>query len=779
MESLDLFSNSKSKDFNDKPDTRLTIYNNQIKNDMSVNEIFDSKKYSKLIAVTYSASPAFINRYLTGFKQLDIVIGANDQIAQKVSNSLVQNTINNIIRIQKGDSIKDFMKLNPQMQERMFKTFNEYVPVRSVIHSKFYLLSDDKEEQTRLILGSANLSTQAFSKDTAQFENVIILDNNQLFQIFKEHYHEQLKPHLVSYFPKEDIEKVYTKKVKHISKKAKVPKATAEVVYVADLDDDQKEYDEEQVPQLSNDDVEVIKTHQIKHVYEQLSEEHLSEDELDQMQKVGEEIVPLQKASQEEYQLMKQSCNAIKQSMTTHNKKPALKTPQRAAAAMKKTIVVKVPQNEGSSDAIDRMVLLNDDFSRSTQNTGLKVESKLDQTQHTLITFGKRTDNETIKTTLTSIDQLLKGYEHFTSHYSSNYGKRIMEAILYSFTSPFITSIRRKYHHTNERSDIPLFLFIGGNGGSGKTTLLKACIDLTLPSTTDPNQKFVVTNNLSTKGNSPKQSVLDNIMNIMVNSDNNVAPIYYDEIEPWAFEGKYSRVFVNIDNQIAPDTEEENHPVLIGTTNATTYSLGSAEQRRSYYLKIDHQFEPNLRGESNQYLNKIHFNNQLFEDFCKRMSDYLSDESYDWEQANQQGGKVDFLATTRKIFRDYYHEAGLQVPDYFPDKRCDDNSETNRERWYTLYYAHPELFEFNEQTRTLFVKISELNKNKTSYHAENVSEVYRKAMIGNAIKTNSSEVLELYPVEFFKWIGIKNPFRRSSLVQRIKSVFKPNNKNHE
>lgn len=766
MKSLDLFSNLEDQDFNNQTDTRLTIYNNQIQNDMTIEQIFDTQKYSKLIAVTYSASPAFINRYLTGFKQLEIVIGANDQIAQKVSNSLVQNTIDNLIKIQKGESIKDFMKLDSQMQQRMFKTFNEYVPVHNVIHSKFYLLNNDDE--TRLVLGSANLSTQAFSKKTAQFENIIILDNNPLFEIFKDYYDHKLCKHLVPYFPKEDVEKVYTKKIKHVNKKDKVPKATADVIYVADLDDNQTAYEEEQVPQLSNDDITTIKTHQIKHVYEKLSTEHLSENELDQMQKVGEEIVPLQKASQEEYQLMKQSCDAIKQSMTTHNKRPALKTPAKAATAMKKTIVVKIPQKEGSNDAIDRMILLNDDYSRSNQNTGLKIESKLDQTQHTLIPFGKTVDNETIKTTLMSIDQLLKGYEQFTSHYSNNYGKRIMEAILYSFTAPFITSIRRKYQHTNERSDIPLFLFIGGNGGSGKTTLLKACIDLTLPSTTDLHQKFVVTHNLSTKGNSPKQSVLNNIMNLMVNSDNNVAPIFYDEIEPWAFEGKYSRIFVNIDNQIAADTDAENHPVLIGTTNATTYSLGSAEQRRSYYLKIDHQFEPDQRGESNQYLNQIHFDNQLFEDFCKQMSDCLNDDNYNWEQINQQSGKVDFLATTRKIFRNYYHKVNLPVPDYFPDKRCDDNSETNRERWYTLYYAHPELFEFNNQTNTLFVKISELNKNKTTYHTESVSEVYRKAMIGNAIKTNSSEVLELYPAEFFNWIGVKNPYKKS-FIQRFKS----------
>ena len=71
-----MFSSSEDTMFDDKPDTRLTIYNNQVKNDMSINEIFDSKKYSKLIALTYSASPAFINRYLTNFKNLDIVIGA-------------------------------------------------------------------------------------------------------------------------------------------------------------------------------------------------------------------------------------------------------------------------------------------------------------------------------------------------------------------------------------------------------------------------------------------------------------------------------------------------------------------------------------------------------------------------------------------------------------------------------------------------------------------------------------------------------------------------------
>ena len=71
-----------------------------------------------------------------------------------------------------------------------------------VIHEKFYLLQNKDGSKNRIILGSANLSNQAFSNHMPQAEDIVILDNNSLYDSFFKHYTTDLLPELISYFPK-------------------------------------------------------------------------------------------------------------------------------------------------------------------------------------------------------------------------------------------------------------------------------------------------------------------------------------------------------------------------------------------------------------------------------------------------------------------------------------------------------------------------------------------------------------------------------------------------
>lgn len=76
----------------------FTIHNNAIE-EMEISEIFDNQKYDELIAVTYSASPTFINKYLVGFKKMKLIIGSEQYLGENTASKIIaQQIIDNITR---------------------------------------------------------------------------------------------------------------------------------------------------------------------------------------------------------------------------------------------------------------------------------------------------------------------------------------------------------------------------------------------------------------------------------------------------------------------------------------------------------------------------------------------------------------------------------------------------------------------------------------------------------------------------------------------------------
>ena len=71
----------------------------------------------------------------------------------------------------------------------------------ATIHTKLYLLSNDDETITRSVIGSANLSEQAFNSLTNQHELVVIEDNATTYEIF-ERYFTNISKISVDYFNK-------------------------------------------------------------------------------------------------------------------------------------------------------------------------------------------------------------------------------------------------------------------------------------------------------------------------------------------------------------------------------------------------------------------------------------------------------------------------------------------------------------------------------------------------------------------------------------------------
>ena len=71
------------------------------------------------------------------------------------------------------------------------------------IHSRFYLLSDDTGAQTRVILGSINLTAASFDEHHNQLEEVLVFDNSPLYANFMQRFKNDLKPVLKNYFSTE------------------------------------------------------------------------------------------------------------------------------------------------------------------------------------------------------------------------------------------------------------------------------------------------------------------------------------------------------------------------------------------------------------------------------------------------------------------------------------------------------------------------------------------------------------------------------------------------
>lgn len=131
--------------------------------DLKIEEIFDVSKYNKIKAVTYSVDESFLNNYFSGFSEVELIIGIPDSKVQARGYNAVKNILNFNNQISKEEQINFFEKLSRKNQNHiMERKWKLKVPFKVSIHSKFYLLEGENGE-TRLIVGSANLSSQAFS----------------------------------------------------------------------------------------------------------------------------------------------------------------------------------------------------------------------------------------------------------------------------------------------------------------------------------------------------------------------------------------------------------------------------------------------------------------------------------------------------------------------------------------------------------------------------------------------------------------------------------------
>lgn len=762
--------------------SNFIILNNQVVESLEIDSIFDSKKYDIFKGVTFSIDQKFAEKYLSNFKETTVVVGIQDSDVQERGLSLEQKQIKQLVDntkvLSSGLPIKMFENFSRSIQDRILEdSYQLRIPLSKTIHTKMYLLKNSESGDTRLIIGSANLSNQAFSNTTPQLELLEIRDNSELFSEYENYFDTEIISETVDFFGNS------------VRKKAK-SKAQKEETDVT-ITFTPKEFGELKVNRISE---------QFDQIKESVSSGKIEQTVIDELKEEAKIVDVRSKELKQEFDDVELAVRITTAAVNvrTGNGKADVKLHENSEVKKRVSNLLRdnLLAKKVKAEVLPRDLLISRPAIRTDSNSGLSLgikENEIKAEDGSVVEnfkyhkIGRKLDDEGIKKSILLIDNIMKNYKEFVPNYTSDYGKRVIEAIAFAFTSPFLSEIRQNTSLNSEALDIPLFAVIGGTGGSGKSKLLNiinrmlGLNDMTEPTT---YSELVVDDSVQ------KNSKTITQLKYWMLEEDNVAPLLIDELPDKFFDAKG----VQFIKDVANISGKQPHltPAFICTTNASDMvAKEEAITRRMYYLLNDRKFDDQYRDISTEKYNEL-FNettDELFQDFVLRFSEILSDEDTEWKYYNH--GKVDFLKNTRTIFEEYFKIAGFEtLPDYFPEERVDDTNKTNITMWKRLYTAMPELFKKisdDETNQDIYIlKLSDLDRNfqkDNMYSKEKKpSSVYSEALDNRVLastRTKADLFIEFYVNQFHDWIGIPevNSEKEKAVINSVESQVKQESNN--
>ena len=762
--------------------SNFIILNNQVVESLEVGSIFDSEKYDIFKGVTFSIDQKFAEKYLSNFKETTVVVGIQDSDIQERGLSLEQKQIKQLVdntkALSSGLPIKMFENFSRSIQNRILEdSYQLRIPLSKTIHTKMYLLKNSESGDTRLIIGSANLSNQAFSNTTPQLELLEIRDNSELFSEYENYFDTEIISETVDFFGNSVRKKA----------KLKTQKEEADVTITFTP----KEFGELKVNRISE---------QFDQIKESVSSGKIEQTVIDELKEEAKIVDVRSKELKQEFDNVDLAVRITTAAVNvrTGNGKADVKLHENSEVKKRVSNLLRdnLLAKKVKAEVLPRDLLISRPAIRTDSNSGLSLGIKENETKaedgSVVENFkyhkvGKKLDDEGIKKSVLLIDSIMKNYKEFVPNYTPDYGKRVIEAIAFAFTSPFLSEIRQNTSLNSEALDIPLFAVIGGTGGSGKSKLLNiinrmlGLNDMTEPTT---YSELVVDDSVQ------KNSKTITQLKYWMLEEDNVAPLLIDELPDKFFDAKG----VQFIKDVANISGKQPHltPAFICTTNASDMvAKEEAITRRMYYLLNDRKFDDQYRDISTEKYNEL-FNettDELFQDFVLRFSEILSDENTEWKYYNH--GKVDFLKNTRTIFEEYFKIAGFEsLPDYFPEERVDDTNKTNITMWKRLYTAMPELFKKisdDETNQDIYIlKLSDLDHNfqkDNMYSKEKKpSSVYSEALDNRVLastRTKADLFIEFYVNQFHDWIGIPevNSEKAETAINSVESQSKQETNN--
>ena len=437
---------------------------------LKIHQLFDPKKYDRLIAVTGKVTADFINKYLSKFISVEIAMNSSQPTDEMNADEMVTKVAltNALLSSANKDAAKIFSALTSDNQNNVLNNlFQIEVAPTQVIHSKFYLLSNSTTHDTRVILGSVDLTEESFDAQRNQFEEVLVFDNNiRLFQNLSDHFKKDLKPTLRSFFSA-NLVKAAQKQIEESKKDQKDGKQDKQAPVILDNETTDKIAETDMVDLLKHD-VQHDIDHQLIPGMITKSMRDVTMNRSQDKEKIAKEV----KQHDTIYNLQKEAVSPRAQ-------KPKLKTREKITKQVQEALISGMTPQQRDAEKKYTTFLYDRPMERNiaNNNSGLYVPN--DTGTHP-IPFGKVATISEIRDGLKSIDAVMKGYQRFVVDYDDNYGKRFFEAILYSFTAPFLWEIRSKASlNPEDGNDVPNFLILGATAGSGKSTLLRIINQLT------------------------------------------------------------------------------------------------------------------------------------------------------------------------------------------------------------------------------------------------------------------------------------------------------------
>lgn len=379
--------------------------------------------------------------------------------------------------------------------------------------------------------------------------------------------------------------------------------------------------------------------------------------------------------------------------------------------------VIVTETRKGSTEHDNRMGLYYNDSNNQLiyQN---EQESKL------LVPFSKQATIESIRRNLMAINCFVESYKKYTLQQDYKASTRVFEIILYSFMSPFIWKIRSHYAtqlgRDSVRSNFPSFLFVYGVSKSGKTTLFEV-LERLLGNNTQPMSYEVVSKHLYDYFHS------DNLM-----------PLLVDEIPENFMTSKAQYLGERLIKTVSNDIKGK-HPVMIGASNSDRFSIPPQVQRRVRFIRVSNTFKQTEESQSCliEVLNQIDSN--LFRDFTWRMAQLITNDDNFYKP-------FDMLAAGREIFKEYYADCEMSIPDWFPHKPFDDYEERGKTYWRNAYKTNPSAFKEADEGK-LIVNLDAIVANKQD--RDFVTNLLPSECLGDKM----ANALQLKKNEFLNFIG--------------------------
>jgi hypothetical protein len=636
--------------------------------------LFDTINFTELKIVTYVSSPDFFFDKVKKFTKVIAILGEEE-------------------------SAREFYQLDPVFEERIIHSAESdpevleaiangrielrYMKAGERIHSKIYILSDT-QGKSRVMVGSANFTNAAFS-NRGQFEELIVYDS----------FHN---PSFCDSYIKR-FNEIYKNSVDFLSEKTKKKLQSlilkAENIMIFTPDDRADNIVEKVNRQIqSGGDASTL-------VVEVMEEKEKAEKRIMEIERIEKIIENVTKKTKDGYSFeQKQKLLTLKE-----------KLKEIVSFSHRKT-----------QEFIDKRNFLylnpaNWEFYIKENEQAVSYDANLTE--------------EKLKENLTKIVNFVNSYWEFAVYKDREVLKRVFEAILFAFTSPFIHRIRKsvKKNKGDEKlAEIPIVLILGGLANTGKTKLLLFINKLLGNNFEVFNYKDIYTKT---------QRIIYDLF-----YTNNIFPILVDEIYDNFFRGEGERLIKTLTNTLT-----EPHPCLIGTSNVG-FSAESQVIRRIYYLHFGSPFseDKKIKERAERYFeeNVGIIDDSLFRYFLSEFAKRMPEEEF---------FKIeDPLSLSRKIFFDMFSISGIEVPDFISQSPCGDYYKIGSQEWQAFYLTRKKDFKEMKDGGERYLVIDL----KSIYEPRDAEQLKNK--LPPSVVKSSGTPLILHKYRFLQFIGQKEGF---------------------